>query len=183
MRRIIIVTRSVLPKVCRFTSFWRFFVTSAATTVRHAARVACSAILAKTTLWQSRDWHEEPDKRWKQLPREEFQQLNRDKLAEEENDQLLEEIVTPDFFTGARTLLTRNSFIRGHGTPLNYTLVNLDDCCKNGFEVVNQLRRRPAYQRRASGPNRTEDARHQPSSRGLGATRAINIAPKTRRRN
>ena len=27
-----------------------------------------------------------------------------------------------------------------HGTPLNYTLVNLEDWCKNSFEVVNQLR-------------------------------------------
>ena len=35
---------------------------------------------------------------------------------------------------------TRNSFTREDGTPLNYTLVNIDDWCKNSFEVVNQLR-------------------------------------------
>lgn len=72
--------------------------------------------------------------------REKFQQLNRVKLADEEFARLLEEIVTPDVFTAAQTLRTRNSFIREDGTPLNYTLVNLDDWCKNSFEVVNQLR-------------------------------------------
>src|SRR6202021_3464232 len=34
----------------------------------------------------------------------------------------------------------RNSFTRDDGTPLNYTLVNIKEWCKNTFEVVNQLR-------------------------------------------
>lgn len=72
--------------------------------------------------------------------REKFQQLNRVKLSDEEFARLLEEIVTPDVFTAAQMLRTRNSFTREDGTPLNYTLVNLDDWCKNSFEVVNQLR-------------------------------------------
>jgi type I restriction enzyme R subunit len=72
--------------------------------------------------------------------REKFQQLNHVKLTDEEFVRLLEEIVTPDVFTAAQTLRTRNSFAREDGTPLNYTLVNLDDWCKNSFEVVNQLR-------------------------------------------
>ncbi len=72
--------------------------------------------------------------------REKFQQLNRVKLTDEEFARLLEEIVAPDVFTAAQTLRTRNSFTREDGTPLNYTLVNLDDWCKNSFEVVNQLR-------------------------------------------
>ncbi|MGV7213475.1 type I restriction endonuclease subunit R [Bradyrhizobium sp. UFLA05-112] len=72
--------------------------------------------------------------------REKFQQLNRVRLTDEEFARLLEEIVTPDVFTAAQTLRTRNSFTREDGTPLNYTLVNLDDWCKNSFEVVNQLR-------------------------------------------
>jgi type I restriction enzyme R subunit len=72
--------------------------------------------------------------------REQFQQLNRVKLTDEEFARLLEEIVTPDVFTAAQTLRSRNSFIREDGTPLNYTLVNIDDWCKNSFEVVNQLR-------------------------------------------
>jgi len=37
-------------------------------------------------------------------------------------------------------LKVRNSFTRDDGTPLNYTLVNIKDWCKNTFEVVNQLR-------------------------------------------
>lgn len=72
--------------------------------------------------------------------REKFQQLNRVRLTDDEFARLLEEIVTPDAFTAAQTLRTRNSFIRADGTPLNYTLVNIDDWCKNSFEVVNQLR-------------------------------------------
>jgi type I restriction enzyme R subunit len=72
--------------------------------------------------------------------REKIQQLNRVKLTDEEFARLLEEIVTPDVFTAAQTLRTRNSFTREDGTPLNYTLVNLEDWCKNSFEVVNQLR-------------------------------------------
>ena len=35
---------------------------------------------------------------------------------------------------------TASSFTRDDGTPLNYTLVNIKDWCKNTFEVVNQLR-------------------------------------------
>ncbi len=72
--------------------------------------------------------------------RDKFQQLNRVKLTDDEFARLLEEIVTPDVFTAAQTLRTRNSFIREDGTPLNYTLVNIEDWCKNSFEVVNQLR-------------------------------------------
>lgn len=72
--------------------------------------------------------------------REKFQQLNRVRVTDAEFARLLEEIVTPDVFTAAQTLRTRNSFIRADGTPLNYTLVNIEDWCKNSFEVINQLR-------------------------------------------
>lgn len=72
--------------------------------------------------------------------REKFQQLNRVNLTDEEYQRLLEEIVTPDVFTAAQTLRSRNSFTREDGTPLNYTLVNIDDWCKNTFEVAHQLR-------------------------------------------
>jgi hypothetical protein len=34
----------------------------------------------------------------------------------------------------------RWSFTRDDGTPLNYTLVNIKDWCKNTFEMVDQLR-------------------------------------------
>jgi type I restriction enzyme, R subunit len=72
--------------------------------------------------------------------REKFGTLNRVKLGDGEFQRLLDEIVTPDVFTAARTLRERNSFTRDDGTPLNYTLVNTKDWCKNAFEVVNQLR-------------------------------------------
>ena len=72
--------------------------------------------------------------------REKFEALNRVRLTEGEFSRLLEEIITPDVFAAARTLRERNSFTRDDGTPLNYTLVNIKDWCKNTFEVVNQLR-------------------------------------------
>ncbi|MEI8356539.1 MAG: type I restriction endonuclease subunit R, partial [Deltaproteobacteria bacterium] len=72
--------------------------------------------------------------------RDKFQALNRANLADNEFDRLLEEIITSDVFTAARTLRERNSFTRDDGTPLNYTLVNIKDWCKNTFEVVTQLR-------------------------------------------
>ena len=72
--------------------------------------------------------------------REKFEALNRVKLSNGEFARLLDEIVTPDVFTAARTLRSINSFTREDGTPLNYTLVNIKDWCKNTFEVVRQLR-------------------------------------------
>lgn len=72
--------------------------------------------------------------------RERFEALNRVKLTEAEFARLLDEIVTPDVFTAAKTLRSINAFTRDDGTPLNYTLVNIKDWCKNTFEVVNQLR-------------------------------------------
>nr|WP_295740478.1 type I restriction endonuclease subunit R [uncultured Acidocella sp.] len=72
--------------------------------------------------------------------RKKFETLNRVTLTDGEFQRLLDEIVTPDVFMAARVLRERNHFIRDDGTPLNYTLVNIKDWCKNAFEVVNQLR-------------------------------------------
>lgn len=72
--------------------------------------------------------------------REKFNALNRVHLSDGEFTRLLDEIVTPDVYAAARTLRERNAFTRDDGTPLNYTLVNIKDWCKNSFEVVNQLR-------------------------------------------
>lgn len=72
--------------------------------------------------------------------REKFEALNRVNLTDGEFERLLDEIVTPDVFTASRTLREINSFTRDDGTPLNYTLVNIKDWCKNSFEVVQQLR-------------------------------------------
>ena len=72
--------------------------------------------------------------------RDKFEALNRVNLTDSEFARLLDEIVTPDVFATAKTLRTINSFTRDDGTPLNYTLVNIKDWCKNTFEVVHQLR-------------------------------------------
>ncbi len=72
--------------------------------------------------------------------REKFEALNRAKLTEAEFARLLDEIVTPDVYAAARTLRGINAFNRDDGTPLNYTLVNIKDWCKNHFEVIHQLR-------------------------------------------
>lgn len=72
--------------------------------------------------------------------REKFEALNRVRLTDAEFARLLDQIITPDVFAAARHLRERNSFERDDGTPLNYTLVNIKDWCKNSFEVVNQLR-------------------------------------------
>ncbi|MEQ9588016.1 MAG: type I restriction endonuclease subunit R [Parvibaculaceae bacterium] len=72
--------------------------------------------------------------------REKLEALNRVTLTDAEFQRLLEEIITPDVFNNANALRARESFTRDDGTPLNYTLVNIKDWCKNTFEVVNQLR-------------------------------------------
>ena len=72
--------------------------------------------------------------------RKKFEALNRVTLTDGEFQRLLDEIVTPDVYEAARSLQNREAFIRADGTPLNYTLVNIKDWCKNTFEVVNQLR-------------------------------------------
>lgn len=72
--------------------------------------------------------------------RQKFEALNRVRLTDAEFQRLLESITTPDVFTAANVLRGYSSFERDDGTPLNYTLVNIKDWCKNSFEVVNQLR-------------------------------------------
>ncbi len=72
--------------------------------------------------------------------REKFEVLNRVTLTDGEFERLLDETVTPDVYKAARALRNRETFTRDDGTPLNYTLVNIRDWCKNTFEVVNQLR-------------------------------------------
>jgi len=72
--------------------------------------------------------------------REKFQSLNRVNLTDNEFQRLLDELITPDVFNASRALRQINDFTRDDGTPLNYTLVNIKDWCKNHFEVVNQLR-------------------------------------------
>lgn len=77
--------------------------------------------------------------------RRHFEEHNRITLTDPEFARLLDEIVTPDVFAAAKTLREINTFVRDDGTPLNYTLVNLKDWCKNTFEAVHQLRMTTDY--------------------------------------
>jgi type I restriction enzyme R subunit len=72
--------------------------------------------------------------------RERFEALNRVRLSNGEFARLLDEVITPDVFAAAKRLRSINAFSRDDGTPLNYTLVNLKDWCKNHYEVIHQLR-------------------------------------------
>lgn len=72
--------------------------------------------------------------------RKHFQRLNKVNLNDSEFARLRDEIITADVFTAAKTLRERNTFRRDDDTPLQYTLVNIKDWCKNEFEVINQLR-------------------------------------------
>lgn len=69
-----------------------------------------------------------------------FETLNRVKLSEREFARLKESIITPDVFSAAKILREMNTFKRDDDTPLQYTLVNTHDWCKNEYEVINQLR-------------------------------------------
>ncbi len=77
--------------------------------------------------------------------RQKFETLNRITLTDAEFKRLLDDIVTSDVYDAANRLRNRQTFIREDGTPLNYTLVNLTDWCKNDFEVINQLRMNTDY--------------------------------------
>lgn len=72
--------------------------------------------------------------------RRHFQELNRVRLSDSEFGRLKESIITPDVFSAAKILRETNTFKRDDDTPLQYTLVNTNDWCKNEYEVINQLR-------------------------------------------
>ena len=69
-----------------------------------------------------------------------FEKLNHVKLSDSEFLRLKESIITPDVFVAAKILRERNTFRREDDTPLQYSLVNINNWCKNEFEVINQLR-------------------------------------------
>ena len=72
--------------------------------------------------------------------RNHFQNLNKVNLNDSEFSRLRDEIITADVFSAAKKLREINTFRRDDDTPLQYTLVNIKDWCKNEFEVINQLR-------------------------------------------
>ncbi len=72
--------------------------------------------------------------------REKFERLNRVHFSDSEFTRLLEDITDSDVYVSSKRLRERNTFFREDGTPLQYTLVNIKDWCKNDYEVVHQLR-------------------------------------------
>jgi len=72
--------------------------------------------------------------------RAKFESLNRVTLTDSEYARLKKQIISNDVFDCAKHLREKNDIEREDGTPLNYTLVNIDNWCKNEFEVINQLR-------------------------------------------
>ncbi len=71
--------------------------------------------------------------------KEKFEALNCVRLTDAEFARLQDEIINPDVFQASKILRQRNTFKREDDTPLQYTLVNIKDWCKNEFEVINQL--------------------------------------------
>lgn len=69
-----------------------------------------------------------------------FEHLNRVHLSDNEFLRLKEEIINADVFSASKFLREKQYFQREDGTPLHYTLVNIQDWCKNGFELINQLK-------------------------------------------
>ena len=72
--------------------------------------------------------------------RQKFEALNRVRLSDSEFARLRDDIIKADVFAASKLLRERNTFQREDGTPLQYTLVNIKEWCKNEFEVVSQLR-------------------------------------------
>lgn len=72
--------------------------------------------------------------------RQKFEALNRVNLTDAEYSRLHDEIITADVFKASQALREKGKFTREDGTPLEYTLVNVRDWCKNDFEVIHQLR-------------------------------------------
>ncbi|MCL2557487.1 MAG: type I restriction endonuclease subunit R [Treponema sp.] len=69
-----------------------------------------------------------------------FEKLNYVNLSDSEFARLKDGIITSDVFAAAKTLREINEFKRDDDTPLYYSLVNINNWCKNEFEVINQLR-------------------------------------------
>ena len=72
--------------------------------------------------------------------REHFEKLNHVSLSDSEFARLKDSIITSDVFAASKMLREINTFMRDDDTPLQYSLININNWCKNEFEVINQLR-------------------------------------------
>ena len=72
--------------------------------------------------------------------RNKFEALNQVQLTDGEFERLMEKIVRADVYEASKTLRDKVEVIHDDGTTRFYPLVNLQNWCKNDYEVINQLR-------------------------------------------
>lgn len=72
--------------------------------------------------------------------RNKFEALNNVRLTDGEFERLMEKIVRADVYEASKTLRDKVEINHDDGTTRFYPLVNLQNWCKNDYEVINQLR-------------------------------------------
>ena len=72
--------------------------------------------------------------------RNKFEALNQVRLTDGEFERLMGNIVSSDVYKASKTLRDKVEVIHDDGTTRFYPLVNLQNWCKNDYEVINQLR-------------------------------------------
>lgn len=72
--------------------------------------------------------------------RNKFEALNNVRLTDGEFERLMEKIVRADVYEASKTLRDKVEVVHDDGTTRFYPLVNLQNWCKNDYEVINQLR-------------------------------------------
>ena len=72
--------------------------------------------------------------------RNKFEALNNVRLTDGEFERLMGNIVSPDVYEASKTLRDKVEVVHDDGTTRFYPLVNLQNWCKNDYEVINQLR-------------------------------------------
>ena len=72
--------------------------------------------------------------------RNKFEALNGVRLTDGEFERLMRSIISSDVYEASKTLRDKGILTRDDGTTLYYSLVNLQNWCKNEYEVINQLR-------------------------------------------
>jgi len=72
--------------------------------------------------------------------RNKFEALNQVQLTDGEFERLMGNIVSSDVYKASKTLRDKVEVIHDDGTTRFYPLVNLQNWCKNDYEVINQLR-------------------------------------------
>ena len=72
--------------------------------------------------------------------RNKFEALNNVRLTDGEFERLMGNIVSSDVYKASKTLRDKVEVVHDDGTTQFYPLVNLQNWCKNDYEVINQLR-------------------------------------------